>query len=301
MYYSKNFETFKKIKFSKTFIIVAVVLLFVAIILANSIISVYENEYVFVKQFGKVEKIFDESGIAFKIPFLQQVERIPANIMVYDMPASEVITKDKKNMILDDYVLWQITDPMKFYKSLNTISEGEGRIDTIVFNALKNYISSLDQNDVIAGRSDGISSEVLPSINQSLKDYGIEIKSVEIKRLDLPDDNKAAVYNRMISERSQIAASYKAEGQEQAQLIMNNADKEASILVAEAEASAAEIIAQGESEYMRILAEAYSTSERMEFYEFIRSLDAMKIAMKGDKTVILPIDSPLTSLLMGYK
>lgn len=281
-------------------IVIAVAIILALIIFLPCIYSVYPSQYVLVKQFGRVERVVSESGVNFKLPFIQSVDRLPKSTILYDMKASDVITKDKKSMIVDNYVLWKITDPLTFYKTLNTISEAEQRIDTNVFNAIKNKIGIMNQTEVVADRNKKICNEIIDNVNTAIAKYGISIESIEIKRLDLPNENKQAVYNRMISERNQIAKGYRAEGEENAQKIINSVDKEVSIITAEADASAQEIIAQGESEYMRILAEAYSTPERLEFYEFIRSLDAMEKTMTGNKTLVLPIDSPLTKMFLDY-
>ena len=281
-------------------IVIAVAIILALIIFLPCIYSVYPSQYVLVKQFGRVERVVSESGVNFKLPFIQSIDRLPKSTNLYDMKASDVITKDKKSMIVDNYVLWKITDPLTFYKTLNTISEAEQRIDTNVFNAIKNKIGMMNQTEVVADRNKKICNEIIDNVNTAITKYGISIESIEIKRLDLPNENKQAVYNRMISERNQIAKGYRAEGEENAQKIINSVDKEVSIITAEADASAQEIIAQGESEYMRILAEAYSTPERLEFYEFIRSLDAMEKTMTGNKTLVLPIDSPLTKMFLDY-
>lgn len=281
-------------------IVIAVAIILALIIFLPCIYSVYPSQYVLVKQFGRVERVVSESGVNFKLPFIQSIDRLPKSTILYDMKASDVITKDKKSMIVDNYVLWKITDPLTFYKTLNTISEAEQRIDTNVFNAIKNKIGIMNQTEVVADRNKKICNEIIDNVNTAIAKYGISIESIEIKRLDLPNENKQAVYNRMISERNQIAKGYRAEGEENAQKIINSVDKEVSIITAEADASAQEIIAQGESEYMRILAEAYSTPERLEFYEFIRSLDAMEKTMTGNKTLVLPIDSPLTKMFLDY-
>lgn len=281
-------------------IVIAVAIILALIIFLPCIYSVYPSQYVLVKQFGRVERVVSESGVNFKLPFIQSIDRLPKSTILYDMKASDVITKDKKSMIVDNYVLWKITDPLTFYKTLNTISEAEQRIDTNVFNAIKNKIGIMNQSEVVADRNKKICNEIIDNVNAAVAKYGINIESIEIKRLDLPNENKQAVYNRMISERNQIAKGYRAEGEENAQKIINSVDKEVSIITAEADASAQEIIAQGESEYMRILAEAYSTPERLEFYEFIRSLDAMEKTMTGDKTLVLPINSPLTKMFLDY-
>lgn len=281
-------------------IVITVAIILALIIFLPCIYSVYPSQYVLVKQFGRVERVVSESGVNFKLPFIQSIDRLPKSTILYDMKASDVITKDKKSMIVDNYVLWKITDPLTFYKTLNTISEAEQRIDTNVFNAIKNKIGMMNQTEVVADRNKKICNEIIDNVNTAIAKYGISIESIEIKRLDLPNENKQAVYNRMISERNQIAKGYRAEGEENAQKIINSVDKEVSIITAEADASAQEIIAQGESEYMRILAEAYSTPERLEFYEFIRSLDAMEKTMTGNKTLVLPIDSPLTKMFLDY-
>ncbi len=204
-------------------------------------------------------------------------------------------------MVADSYVLWKITDPLKFAQSLSSsLSNAESRIDTVVYNALKTLIGSQAQNDIINSRSGALSSDIMSIVTRPMQEYGITILAVEIKRLDLPNDNKTAVFNRMISERAQIAAGYVAEGEEESQKIQNITNREIQISISQAKAQAETLVAEGEAQYMKILSEAYSTAERKDFYEFIRSLDAVKISLTGDnKTVILPLDSPLTRILLG--
>ena len=218
-----------------------------------------------------------------------------------DMSSSDVITSDKKTMICDSYVLWRITDPIAFARTLNSsITAAEGRLDPIVYNSTKNVISSLTQDDVISGRDGELSAAVIANIGDSLDQYGIELLSFETKKLDLPADNKAAVYERMISERDNIAATYTAEGASEAQVIKNTTDMEITVMLSNAEKEAAILIAEGEAEYMRILSDAYNDASKQEFYSFVRSLDALKISMQGDnKTVILSSDSPIAQIFYG--
>jgi len=267
----------------------------------SSMVVTRENEYTLIMRFSKIGRIETEAGLSFKIPFIDTVQKLPRQIMLYDMAQSDVITKDKKTMIADSYVLWKITDAQKFSKTLNrSVRNAESRIDAAVFNATKNAISSLTQDEVIAARDGELQESILASIGNSMDSYGINILSVEIKQMDLPEDNKEAVYERMISERNQIAASYKAEGDSEAKKIRNATDKEISIMLSDAEAQAAQTIAEGESEYMRILAEAYNTDERAEFYEFDRALEAARSSLLGNnKTLILPKDSPISSIFMN--
>lgn len=279
----------------------AIVIFLVLITGASCIVVTNENEYSLIRQFGAIDRVVSKAGISFKIPFIQSVDTLPRQILLYDLSSSDVITSDKKTMICDSYILWHIVDPIKFAQTLNgSIAAAEGRLDAIVYNSTKNIISSTTQDDVISGRNGGLSEAILNNIGTALDQYGIEILSFETKKLDLPGDNKAAVYERMISERDNIAATYTAEGSSEAQIIRNTTDMEVTVMLSEAEKEAAILIAEGEAEYMRILAEAYNDESKQEFYSFVRSLDALKLSMQGgNKTVILSPDSPIAQIFYG--
>ena len=268
---------------------------------ANSLVITNENEYSLIRQFGKVDYVIDHAGISFKIPFIQSVDTLPKETLLYDLSSSDVITSDKKTMICNSYILWHITDPRLFAQTLNSsIGSAESRLDTVVYNSTKNVISSTTQDEVISGRNGTLSDAIIANIGSTLKQYGIELLSFEIKQLDLPSDNKAAVYERMISERDNIAATYTAEGSSEAQIIRNTTDKEVTVMLSEAEKEAEILIAEGEAEYMRILSEAYGDPSKAEFYSFVRSLDALKASMTGgNKTVILSPDSPIAEIFYG--
>lgn len=266
----------------------------------SSIVITGENEYSLIRQFGKVNYVVTDAGISFKIPFLQSTDKLPKHTLIYDLAPSDVITKDKKTMISDSYVLWHITDPLKFAQSLNSsVSNAESRINTIVYNAIKNIISSMAQDEVITSRDGVLSQAVSDNAETTMAKYGIELLAFEIKQLDLPDDNKTAVYERMMSERDNIAATYTAEGSSEAQVIKNSTDKEVTLMISEAKKKAEILIAEGEAEYMKILASAYSDEKKTDFYTFVRSLDALKASMKGDKTIILSPESPIAQIFYG--
>ncbi len=318
----------KKAKSIWKYILVLAALL----LLGNSIVICRENEYKLIRQFGKVQRVVSASGLTFKAPFIQSVDTVPKEILIYDLPASDVITSDKKSMIVDSYVLWRVEDPLKFTQTLaNSIYNAENRINAIVYNATKNTVSNMTQDEIIKSR-DGkmtitaadageelesndlileektevveiksLTEEIMDSIGDNYQQYGISILAVEVKKLDLPDDNKQAVYTRMISERENIAAQYTAEGASQAQMIQNTTDKEVSIMLSEAHAQAEQLIAEGEAEYMKILSDAYADETRSDFYAFVRSLDAAKESLKGsnEKTLILPADSPIARIFAG--
>ena len=314
----------------KGWIIFAVVI-FALIVVKSCMIVTYEDQYKLVRRFGKVERVIATPGISFKIPFIETVDVVPDQILIYDLPASDVITSDKKTMIVDSYVLWRVTDPLKFAQTLSgSVTNAENRIDNIVYNATKNTISNMTQDAVILSR-DGkmtvtiaeadtdvvsrdisvdeetavveitsLTEEIMAQINSVESQYGIEIITVDVKKLDLPDDNKQAVYTRMISERENIAAQYTAEGNAQAQIIMNTTDREVSITISNAQAQAEAIRAEGEAEYMRILSDAYSDESKADFYSYVRALDALRASMaNGDDTIILSEDSPIAGIFYG--
>ena len=273
----------------------------VVVAVGASVTVTQQNEYKLIRQFGKVDRVISSSGISFKIPFIESTQSLPKETLLYDLAASDVITKDKKTMISDSYVLWKISDPLKFAQTLNSsVESGESRINTAVYNATKNAISSMSQDQVITSRDGGLSDMVMEARGTNMDQYGIELLKFETKQLDLPDDNKEAVYERMISERDNIAATYKAEGNSEAKVIRNKTDKEVAIQISDAKKQAEILEAEGEQEYMKILAQAYGEEDRSEFYSFVRSLDALKTSMKGeDKTVILSADSPIAQIFEG--
>ena len=281
---------------------IAVIIGIAVVALAGASVTVtQQNEYKLIRQFGKVDRVISEPGISFKIPFIESTQSLPKETLLYDLAASDVITKDKKTMISDSYVLWRIQDPLKFAQTLNcSLESSESRINTAVYNATKNVISSLSQDQVITSRDGELSEQVMDAIGDNMEQYGVQLINFETKRLDLPDDNKAAVYERMISERDNIAATYTAEGNSEAKVIRNTTDKDVTIQISDAKKQAEILEAEGEQEYMKILAQAYGEEERSEFYSFVRSLDALKASMKGgNKTIILSSDSPIAQIFEG--
>lgn len=297
--------TMAKSKFKTGALIALAAVAFVAIIiLFNSFYTVQENEYACVFRFAEIIDITDESGLHFKFPFIDEIKTFPKTVLLYDIPASEVLTLDQKSMTVDSYLTWKITDPKTFYQTVGNISEAETRLDALSYKSLKNLMSSLNQDDIIneenASERNDIYDGITTEVAASAKAYGIEVIDVKIKRFDLPEANEQAVYDRMISDRERIAAEYTANGEYEASLIKNEVDKQVNIIVSDAKAEAARIEAEGEAEYMRLLAEAYNTDDKKDFYEFTRALEALKASLNGDeKTVILGADSVLGKILSG--
>lgn len=290
----------EKKSFNLSKVIIVVLVIAVIGVISSGLFVVHLNEYVTVRRFGKIISIAREPGMHFKVPFVDDTQSISAKTIIFDIPQSDVITKDKKSMITDTYVLWKVSDPLKYVQTLNALSaRAEERIEASVYNATKNAISSMTQDEVIEARGEYLTNLITKEADEDMAGYGITIVQAQIKALDLPDDNKQAVYERMISERNNIAASYKAEGDAEAQKIHNGTDKQVTILKAQAEKKAAVLEAEGESAYMATLSQAYDTEEKADFYNYIRGLDALKASLVGDKTIVLDKNSELARILMG--
>ncbi len=323
-----------KNKIKLPFFAIVLVLIVVASIVFNSLAyTTREDQYSVVKQFGKIESINDTAGLRFKKPFIQDISYISKAMRLYDMNSSEVITSDKKTMIIDAFVLWTVTDAKTYTSALNASDNtAQSRLDVIVFNAIKTTVSSMTQDEVIASRNSkdnievldvelddvdindidadsdnkdvdviSMSDKLMECIGNQCEQYGIQINDIEIKILDLPEENKAAVYDRMITERTNIATAYTAQGQSAAQMIKNTTDKEVSVMISEAQAKAEKTIAEGEAEYMKILADAYNDAEKADFYLYTLQLDSLTESLSGSKNNVLIIDSnsPFASIFNG--
>ena len=286
----------------KIFLIAVVALL--VIVLANSVYTVRENQYACRVQFSKIVDTTAESGLHFKIPFIESIKYCSKATQIYDIPPSEVLTSDKQNMTVDCYILWQISDPLKFYQSLGSATVAEDRLNNLTYNQLQTVMGTLAQADIVnmedGAKRNEIYEGIAATVDGAAAQYGIHVVDVKIKQFDLPESNLNAVYTRMISERNQMAEKYTAQGNQEATMIRNEVDRDVNIMLSNAKAQAAQLEAEGEAEYMRLLAAAYDSDDKKDFYEFTLALDALKKSLTGEeKTVILDANSELAQILMG--
>ena len=284
--------------------IVLIILLLAAFIGLNAMFTVREDQYACTVRFEKIIDTTDEAGLHFKIPFIDTVKYFSKATQLYDIPPSEVLTSDKQNMTVDCYILWSISDPKLFYQTLSTTARAEERLDAITYSALKTDMGTLAQSDIInmndGAERNAIYENIAREVDQAAAAYGIRVEDVKIKQFDLPESNLNAVYNRMISERNQMAEKYTADGNYEASIIRNDVDKQVDIIVSNAKAEAAKLEAEGEAEYMRLLAAAFDSEDKKDFYEFTLALEALKASLNGEeKTVILDANSELAQILMG--
>ncbi len=285
-------------------ILIGIVIALLVIVLSGAMFTVRENEYACTVRFSKIINTTDQAGLHFKIPFVDSVKYFTKATMLYDIPPSEVLTSDKQNMTVDCYVLWKISDPLRFYQTLGSTGVAEQRLDALTYNELKTVMGTLAQADIInmedGAKRNEIYNNIAKDVDELAQTYGIHVEDVKIKQFDLPESNLNAVYSRMISERNQMAEKYTADGNYEASIIRNDVDKQVNIMVSNAKAEAAKLEAEGEAEYMRLLAAAYDTADKKEFYEFTLALDALKQSLTGsEKTIILDEDSALAKILAG--
>ncbi len=248
-----------------------------------------------VVQLGEPQRTEIEPGLKFKIPFVQEVTYFDKRLLDYDVPAREVITQDKKTILIDNFAKWKIVDPLQVYKSFQTQRGALRRLDDIVYSELRVELGRHDLHEIVSANRLVIMSEVAKRANEKANRYGLEILDVRIKRADLPEQNAKAVFDRMQAERERIAKQYKAEGAEEAQKIRSEAEKDREIILAEAYKTSQEIRGAGEAKAFKIYADAYRQDPK--FFEFIRSMEAYRKVFSKDTTMVLTPDSEFLRFL----
>ena len=285
--------------------VIAAVILIAIMAVSDMFYTVREDQHALVTRFSKVVHAESEAGVHIKIPFVDDVVYYSKAAQLYDINPSAVYLKDKTAMIVDSFLTWRITDPLLFHTKLSgSISEAQVRLDSIAYNNTRAKLGNYNQDDIVntddPAERNAIYENIASFIKQEATQYGIEVLDVKIKRFDLPESNENEVYNRMISERNQIAEQYRAQGETAAALIINAADRSYNTGISDAGLKAEQLAAEAEAEYMRILSEAYSTPEKTEFYSFLRAINALKTSLSsGEKTVILGKDSIIAKMLTG--
>ena len=265
--------------------ITIIILVVVVLILSGSMFTVNMKQNAIVLQFQEYKKTVSEPGLYFKIPIFQEVRYFTKMLLVLDAAPADVITKDKQTMLIDNYTMWRISDPLLFLQTLQTESAGVARLDDIIKSELRVELGTHDLIDVVTKTREEITAKVTNETNIKAQQYGIEVLDVRIKRADLPEENAQKVFGRMRAERERIAKKHRSEGAEEATKIRAETDKEKVILIAEAYRKEQEIRGNGDARATKIYADAYSRDR--EFYAFMRSMQAYKNSLKNDTTILL--------------
>lgn len=280
--------------------LIAVLIVLIAFVGLTSMFQVDEREKVVVLRLGKpVGKPIEGAGLRFKMPIIDEVVKFDKRILEYDSEPKDIITLDKKNVVIDNYAKWKIKDPLLLLQTVNSVIGAQSRIDDIVYSELRQVIGQYTFLEIISVKRVEIMEIVTKSSAVKLKDLGIELLDVRMKRAELPEQNKTNIYQRMEAERSQQAKKYRAEGQEKALEVRSNAERERTVILAEAYKTAKTLEGEGDAEALKIYAEAYNKDK--EFYKFTRTLEAYEklLSNDADNKVILSTDSELWKVLSG--
>ncbi|MCK9274761.1 MAG: protease modulator HflC [Syntrophales bacterium] len=270
----------------KSIFLIAALILILGISLC--LFTVEQTQQAIVIQLGKPVGGVSKAGLHFKVPFIQQVQYFENRIVLYDATPTEILTRDKKNLLVDNYTKWRIEDPLKFYKTVRTEAGAQARLDDIVYAQLRVELGQHDLSDIVSTTRNDIMAKVTEASAVRAKAYGIKVVDVRIKRADLPEQNEKHVFDRMRAERERQARQYRSEGEEESKKITAKADMERTIILAKANKESEQLKGEGDSEAIRIYAQAYEKDA--EFYEFIRSLEAYKKALNGKTKVIFTPD-----------
>jgi len=274
-----------------------IIIVIIALILLTTIFKVDVTEQVVILQFGKPVHTIQNPGLHLKLPApIQNAVFFDKRLLEYDVQPAEVLSTDKKTLIVDNYVRWKIVDPLLFLQTLQTIPTAITRLDDIVYSEIRRELGLHNMADIITDNREQIMDTVTKGSYEATLPYGIEIIDVRITRVDLPEENEASIYARMQAERERQANQYRSEGDEESQKIVATTEKEKTIILADAYKSAQETRGEGEAIALGIYAKAYSADP--DFYEFLRTLETYKSVIDTSTTLVLPADSKLFELLV---
>jgi membrane protease subunit HflC len=246
-------------------------------------------------QLGDPVRTVREPGLYAKIPLIQNVLYFDRRLLEYDAAPKELLTRDKQQLVVDNYSRWRILDPLQFYRTVRNENGAQSRLDDVVYSNLRETLGRHTLRDVVNEQRETLMAEVTKKSDKKAREFGIEIVDVRIKRADLPEKNELNVFNRMRTERERLAKKFRAEGDEEARKIRSQADKEVQILLADARQKTEITRGHGDAEAVRIFAEAYGRDP--EFYEFQRTLEAYRKTIGADTTLILSPKSEFFRLL----
>jgi membrane protease subunit HflC len=256
---------------------------------ASPLFTVDITQNAIVVQLGKPVRNITEPGLYVKVPFIQEVTYFDKRLLDYDSDAQDVITQDKKTLLLDNYAKWRIVDPLKVYQNFQTQRGALQRLNDIIYSELRVELGRHDLLEIVADHRAELMKIVTQRSHEKASAYGIEIQDVRIKRADLPEQNEKAVFARMQAERERQAKQYRAEGAEEAQKIRSEAEKDREIILAQAYKESEELRGAGDAKAFKVYADAYRQDAH--FFEFTRTMEAYKKTFKDKSTLVMSPDS----------
>ena len=279
--------------------LIAAVALLLILVRSLPFFVITEYQQAVITQFGRFIRAVKEPGLHFKTPFLQQVSIFEDRLLEYDAEPKEIITKDKKTLLVDNYSKWKIIDPKRFYETVRNEAGALARLDDIVYSELRIELGRHTLSDIVASQRGEIMENVTQKSNQKAVEYGIEVRDVRVKRADLPAENAKAIFGRMKTEREREAKKYRSEGEEEAAKIRAEADKQKTILLADAYNEAQKVRGEGDALAIKIFAQALEQDP--DFYAFYRTLEAYRKSLNDKTTLILSPNSEFLKYLQEVK
>ena len=266
------------------------------IVFFTTVFTVDERQQVVILQFGDPIRTITEPGLHFKLPVpFQNIVRFDDRLLEYDVSPEEVLSKDKKSLIVDNYVRWKITNPLVFLQTVQAIPTAITRMDDIIYSELRRELGTHNMTEIITETREAIMEKVTQNSDHATDQYGIKVVDVRIKRVDLPKENEQSIYARMEAERNRQANKFRSEGDEEAQKIRASTEKDKTIILAVAYKESQEIRGLGEAQALEIYAKTFNKD--VDFYEFLRTLETYKKVIDDKTTLVLPADSKLFKML----
>ena len=273
-----------------------VIIVLCLIVFFTTVFTVDERQQVVILQFGDPIRTITEPGLHFKLPVpFQNIVRFDDRLLEYDVSPEEVLSKDKKSLIVDNYVRWKITNPLVFLQTVQAIPTAITRMDDIIYSELRRELGTHNMTEIITETREEIMEKVTENSDKATDQYGIEVVDVRIKRVDLPKENEQSIYARMEAERNRQANKFRSEGDEEAQKIRASTEKDKTIILAVAYKESQEIRGLGEAQALEIYAKTFNKD--VDFYEFLRTLETYKKVIDDKTTLVLPADSKLFKML----
>ncbi|MCK5862051.1 MAG: protease modulator HflC [Candidatus Hydrogenedentes bacterium] len=289
----------------KRIITLVIVITVIVAVLRSVFFVVDETQCVIATTFGKPVRTITSAGLYVKWPNpIQAVQYFDKRLQIFDPQPAEAFTLDRKNIVIDAFLLWKIEEPLRFLSKVGSITGAESNLAALLTSEINAELGKYELSDLISVETEDIKlGEIIEMVTNrcagaAAQDYGIRVIRAGMKRINLPPENKDSVYKRMRAEREQKAREYRAEGQEQATVIRAKTDLEKRQILAEAYQQAQTSKGEGDAEALRIYADAYEEDPR--FYKFMRTLDSYKKILKSDTTVLMSSDSALMKLLLDF-
>ncbi len=267
---------------SPNLVIMLILLGALLIVGSTSVFTVNEKEQVLVRRFGEVTRTVTEPGLNFKVPFIDEATYFDKRLLSFDGEVQEIPTVDQKQLIVDVYAKYQITDPLLFFQSVNSIAGIQARLPNVINSALREVLGDVPLSRILTDDRARLMDKSTEIANANAQEFGIEIQDVRMKRVDLPPENSQAVFRRMQTQREQEARKFRAEGDKESRGIRAEADKQQRVIIAEARKKAEILRGEGDSQAQAIYSSAYGRDP--EFFDFWRSMQAMERGLTPNST-----------------